>query len=253
MAITVKHGSKKSIPLMKELWSDVFGDTPEFIDLFFSAFYRPSRTLLAFEDGVLVAMLYYLDINARYNKKKLKCAYLYGVATRLSERRRGHFTRLHEALIEELRAKKYDAITVLPATDSLYGFYRNIGYTLPLKRFQYKLRTQDITETDDLEAIWQLKKENHRRSASGLSILETLPQFIESRKEHLFFSCENSYLAFAPGKDGYELYEVIEAQGDDLPVEKVHYEKSALMMDLTGTVDPELIEKQKAEFSYLLS
>ena len=189
----------------------------------------------------------------KYNKKKLKCAYLNGVATRLSERRRGHFTRLHETLIGELRTKKYDAVTVLPASDSLYAFYRSMGYTLPLKKFQYKLLTHDLTEAEDLEAIWQLKKENHRRSASGLSILETLPQFLESRREHKFFSYGRSYMAFAPVSDGYELYEVIEAEGDDLPVERVHYEKSALMMDLSGTVDPELIEKQKAEFSYLLN
>lgn len=253
MAITVKHGSKKSIPLMKELWREVFGDTPEFTDLFFSAFYRPSRTLLAFENGVLVAMLYYLDINAKYNKKRLKCAYLYGVATRLSERRRGHFTRLHETLIEELRAKKYNAVTVLPASDSLYSFYRSMGYTLPLKKFRYKLQTHDITEVSDLEAIWQLKRENHRRSSSGLSILETLPQFIESRRDHKFFSCGSSYLAFEPTPEGYRLYEVIEAEGDELPVERVHYEKSALMMDLSDMIDPELIEKQKAEFNYLLN
>ena len=54
MAITVKHGSKKSIPLMKELWREVFGDSEEFTDIFFSKFYRPSRTLLAFESAATV-------------------------------------------------------------------------------------------------------------------------------------------------------------------------------------------------------
>lgn len=253
MAITVKHGSKKSIPLMKALWREVFGDSEEFTDAFFSSFYRPSRTLLAFENGELVSMLYYLDVNAKYFKKKYKCAYLYGVATKLSERRRGHFSMLHRIMEEELRAKHYDGILVLPADEPLYGLYRSKGYTIALKKFEYRLLTPDITETDDIEAVWRLKQENYKRSSVGLAVLETLPQFIESRREHKFFRHGNSYLIFAPTSKGYSLYETVEAYGDNLPAERIHYEKSAMLFDLSGRIDTELTEKQKPEFNYLLN
>lgn len=253
MPITVKHGSKKNIPMMKALWREVFGDSEEFIDLFFSKFYRPSRTLLAFEDGELVSMLYYLDVKAKYFKKNLKCAYLYGVATKLSERRRGHFRRLHAQLLEELAEKHYEAVAVLPANESLYGLYREMGYTISMKRFNYKLLTQDIDEVMDLEAVWNAKKEIYKATSTGLAMLETLPQFLESRKDHKFFAYSSSYLAFAPCDDGYVLYETIDPDGCGVPVEQVHYERSALILDLSGRLDPELIEKQKPQFNYLLN
>ncbi len=253
MPVTVKHGSKKSIPKMKALWRETFGDSDEFIDTFFSDFYKPSKTLLAFESGELVSMLYRMDVNVKYFKKKLKCAYLYGVATKLEERRRGHFTRLHGKMLEELRDRHYDAVIVLPENESLYSLYRDIGYNISLKRFNYKLFTQDIEETHDVDAIWRAKKELHRSSSFGISVLETLPQFKESRRGHRFFAYGTAFLAFAPGESGYSLYEIISPQGESVPVEQVHYEKSALIMDLTGALDRDLIEKQKPQLSYLLN
>lgn len=253
LPIIIKHGSKKSIPLMKSLWREVFGDDDAFIDCFFSNFYRPSRTFLAFEDGRLVSMLYYMDVNAKYFKKKMKCAYLYGVATTLSERRRGHFRRLHEMFLEEISKKKYDMAVVLPENEGLYGLYKSIGYTMSMKKFTYKLLTQDIEEVKDIERVWEKKKEIYRDSATGLHILETLPQFTESRRNHKFFSYGSSFFAFAPKSESYELYEAIFPSGESIPAEAVHYERSALIMDITGKLDPEQIEKQKPEFNYLLN
>lgn len=253
MPITVKHGSKKSIPLMTELWRDVFHDSDEFIDTFFSKFYRPRRTLLAFEGKKLVSMLFYMDVNCKYFKKKIKCAYLYGVATKLSERRRGHFRLLHERLIEELRARRYDAVLVMPAEDSLFNFYKDFGYTISLKRFEYALTTSDIEETHDLSEIWQAKRELFKKSSFGLEVLETLDQFIESRKDHKFFRYGTSFLAFAKQDGKFVLYETVCPNGENVPVEKTHYERSAQLYDLNGILDPELLEKQKPELSYLLN
>lgn len=253
MPITVKHGSKKSIPLMKELWREVFHDSDEFIDTFFSTFYRPRRTLLAFEGKELVSMLFCMDVGARYFRKKVKCAYLYGVATKLSERRRGHFRMLHERLIEELRARHYDAVLVMPAEDSLFNFYKDFGYTISLKRFEYALTTSDIEEVHDLSEIWQAKRELFKKSNYGLQVLETEAQFIESRKDHKFFRYGSSYLAFAKEKGRYVLYETICPNGEGVPVERTHYERSAQLYDLNGVMDAELLEKQKPELSYLLN
>ncbi len=253
MPITVKHGSKKRIPPMKELWREVFGDSDEFIDTFFANFYRPSRAFLAFGGKELVSMLYYMDVNLKYFGKKLKCAYLYGVATKLSERRQGHFRLLHDRLIEELKAKKYEAVLVIPANEGLFGLYRDMGYTVSFKRFEYKLLTQDITEVTDTDAVWLAKKELHKRNYTGISLLETQSQFAESRKEHKFFCSGGSYLAFAPSPKGYVLYETISPNGESPPVEQVHYERSALLFDFNEKIDPELAEKQKPQLSCLLN
>ncbi len=253
MPVTVKHGSKKRIAQMKELWREVFKDSDEFIDTFFASFYRPSRAFLAFEDKELVSMLYYMDVNLKYFGKRIKCAYLYGVATKLSERRQGHFRTLHSKLIEELRAKKYEAVVVIPANEGLFSLYKDMGYTVSFKRFEYKLLTQDITEVTDIDSVWLAKKEIHKHTRTGISLLETQVQFKESRKEHKFFLNGDTYLAFAPSPKGYVLYETLSPNGESPPVEQVHYERSALLLDLTDKIDPELAEKQKPQLSYLLN
>ncbi|MBE6701641.1 MAG: GNAT family N-acetyltransferase [Ruminococcaceae bacterium] len=253
MALCIKHGSKKSLPLMKALWKDTFHDSDEFIETFFEKFYRPRKTLLLFDGKELVSMLFYMDVGMKYFRRRIKCAYLYGVATRLDERRRGHFSRLHGKLIEELTDRKYDAVLVLPASENLFGFYKNYGYTHSLKRFEYELLTLDITEVKDLKPIWEMKKEIFKKSKEGLKVLESEEQFMESRKGHKFFSSDSAYLAFAPKGDKFILYEVISYDRELAKCELIHYERSASLLDLTGKLDPEQIEKQKPQLSYLLN
>ena len=253
MALKICRGTKKALPAMKALWLDVFEDSEEFTDLFFSKFYKPRKAFLGFDKNELVSMLFYMDVNVKYDGRRLKCAYLYGVATKLSERRQGHFTALHNALLDELRLKKYDLIITIPQSEALFSFYKDIGYTLPLRRCEYELETIDIIPVENLEDIWEKKKEIHKKSRQYLSVLETLDQFIESRRDHRFFSYEGGYLGFYPTGKGFRLYDIISSDPLRAPVKLVHYERSALIFDLTSRLDPQRIEKEKPIFSFLLN
>lgn len=251
--ITVKHASKKALPALKALWKEAFGDSDEFIEIFFSEFYRPRKTYVLFDGKEAVSMLYYMDVKAKYCGKRLKCAYLYGVATRLAERRQGHFRRLHDKLIEDLRQKNYDAVLVMPADDTLFNMYKDLGYSISLKRFEYELLTSDIDQVEDPMTVWQAKKEIYKRSRTGLAVLESEAQFLESRRDHRFFKCGDSYLAFAPTPGGYTLYETVSPTGENPPVQQTHYERSAQLYDLNFIMDEEMLEKQKPQLSYLLN
>ncbi len=253
MSVILRQGSKKSIPLMKALWKEVFGDSDAFIDMFFSVFYKPSKAYLAFDGEELVSMLFYMDTGLKYFKKSLKCAYLYGVATKASERSQGHFHLLHEKLLSDLENKRYDAVLVIPQSDSLASFYRELGYNCNIRRFEYRLLTHELEEVANPEEIWAVKKALHRRSSYGLSILETKLQFIHSREGHKFFRQGDTYFSFCPTKSGYRLYEALTPTHHSIPAERIHYEKSACLMDMTGAMDRELIEKQKPQLSFLLN
>ncbi|MBQ7897576.1 MAG: GNAT family N-acetyltransferase [Clostridia bacterium] len=253
MPLKILHGSKKCLPSMKALWRDTFCDSDEFIDLFFSEFYKPRKAFLRFDGDELVSMLFYMDLKVKFDGRRFKTAYLYGVATKLSERRQGHFTALHNALLEELKAKKYDLVVTIPQNDSLFSFYKDIGYTLPLRRCEYELETLDVERADDLSQVWAKKKELHKKSRQAMSILESESQFIESRREHRFFSYDDGYLGFYPTKDSFRLYDIISDDPLHAPVKLVHYERSALIMDLTKRLDPERIEKEKPVLSFLLN
>lgn len=249
----IVRGSKKHLDKMKNLWRDTFGDTDEFIDLFFEKFYRPRKTFLRFEKGTLVSMLFYMDTKVKYDGKRLKTAYLYGVATKLSERRQGHFTALHKALLDELREKKYDLIITLPENDALFSFYKEIGYTLPLRRCEYALHTLDLSPVSDPKEVWLYKKELHKKSRSGLSVLESEEQFLETVKEHKIFRYNGGYLIFYPKDEGFVLYGIISSDPAHAPTSLVHYERSALILDITGKLDPERIDKEKPILGFLMN
>lgn len=253
MAFKICHGSKKALPLMKALWLEVFGDSEEFTDLFFSRFYKPRKAFLRYDKDELVSMLFYMDLKVKYDGRRLKCAYLYGVGTKLSERRQGHFSALHHAFLEELAEKKYDIIITIPQNESLFSFYKNIGYDLPLRRCEYELETIEIEPVDNFNEIWEKKKELHKKSRQFLSILESEEQFIESRRDHKFFSYGDGFLGFYPDGKGYKLYDIISEDPLHAPVKLTHYERSALIRDLTGRLDEERIEKEKPVFSFLLN
>lgn len=253
MPLKLLHGSKKLLPSMKTLWRDTFGDSDEFIDLFFTKFYKPRKAFLRFDGDELVSMLFYMDLKVKFDGRSFKTAYLYGVATKLSERRQGHFTTLHNALLDELKEKKYDLIVTIPQNESLFSFYKDIGYTLPLRRCEYELETLNLERVEDLSQIWQKKKELHKKSRQSMSILESEELFIESRREHRFFSYDGGYLGFYPADGSYKLYDVISNDPLHAPLKLVHYERSALIMDLTGRLDGERIEKEKPVFSFLLN
>lgn len=251
--LKILHGSKKYIPSMKALWKKTFNDDESFIDLFFDEFYTPRRAFLRFDGEKLVSMLFYLDLKVKLDGRRLKCAYLYAVATELSERRQGHFTALHNALLSHLQEKKYDIIITVPEKDSLFNFYKNIGYNLTLRRLEYELETLDLTLVSDLSKVWELKKALHKKSRQGLSILESEKQFLVTAEEHRYFESKGSYFGFYPQKDGYCLYNVISEVPSSVPVKLVHYSRSALIYDITGRLDPERMEKEKPVFNFLLS
>ena len=253
MQRVIVRGSKKHLNKMKNLWRDTFGDTDEFIDLFFEKFYRPRKTFLRFEGNTLVSMLFYMDLKVKYDGKRLKTAYLYGVATRLSERRQGHFTALHETLLEELREKKYDIIITIPQNDALFSFYKEIGYTLPLRRCEYALHTMNLSPVNDPKEAWLLKKELHKKSRSGFSLLESEEQFLETVREHRLFRYDGGYLAFYPKEEGFVLYGIISDDPAHAPTSLIHYERSALIRDITGKLDPERIDREKPILAFLMS
>ncbi len=253
MQRVIVKGAKKHLEQMKNLWRDTFGDTDEFIDLFFEKFYRPRKTFLRFDGDTLVSMLFYMDVRVKYDGKRLKTAYLYGVATRLSERRQGHFTALHQALLDELREKKYDLIITIPQNDSLFSFYKEEGYTLSLRRCEYALYTMNLTPVTDPHEVWLLKKELHKKSRSGFSLLESEEQFFETVREHRLFKYDGGYLAFYPKDGGYVLYGIISSAPTHSPTELIHYERSALVRDITGKLDPERIDKEKPVLAFLMS
>ena len=113
--------SEEEAPL-RALFTEAFGDEG-FTDLFFRTGYAPERCLAAF-DGALLAALHWFDCSLEGKK----AAYIYGIAAFESCRGRGVGSALIRAALEVLEKRGYEAVFLVPAEPSLFGYYERFGF-----------------------------------------------------------------------------------------------------------------------------
>ena len=113
------------IPGLRDLWKKAFGDTDEFLDLFFSTAYAPDRCRCIAQDAAVQSVLYWFDCELAGQKM----AYIYAVATDPDCRGRGLCRMLMEDTAEILRSRDYAAAILLPQEEWLIQMYAGMGFT----------------------------------------------------------------------------------------------------------------------------
>lgn len=108
---------------LRALFTEAFHD-PGFTELFFEKGYAPDRCFAAAENGILAAM-HWFDCSA--NGKR--AAYVYGIATLERHRGRGIGSRLIRAGLAHLEGLGYEAVLLVPAEESLIGYYARFGFS----------------------------------------------------------------------------------------------------------------------------
>lgn len=109
-------------PRLRDLFTEAFGDEG-FTGLFFSRGYSPDRCLAAFDTGLLGA-LHWFDCRLEGQR----AAYLYGIAAFHDCRGRGIGSGLIRAALAELDRRGYGAVFLVPAEESLFGYYTRFGF-----------------------------------------------------------------------------------------------------------------------------
>lgn len=117
----IGFAEKKDFEQIISLWHDVFGDSPEFVKEYLNRFYN--RVLLYREGEEIAGMLSLLDLS----EGKKTGYYIYAVATDERYRLRG----IASALIEYAKSlcRKDEFLILVPAEDSLFGFYEKLGFS----------------------------------------------------------------------------------------------------------------------------
>ena len=118
------HPLDAQIPQLRTLWKLAFGDTDEFLDLFFSTAYAPDRCRCIREGSLTPAALYWLDMDCDGQK----FAYIYAVATDPGFRGRGLCRALMEDTAGVLTARGYDGAILVPQDQGLRAMYGRMGY-----------------------------------------------------------------------------------------------------------------------------
>lgn len=112
------------VPQLRQLWRLAFGDTEDFLDLFFSAAYIPQRCRCITEDGQVLAALYWFDCCCQ----RQKIAYVYAVATHPDHRGKGLCRALMASCHSHFSAQGYAGSLLVPENEGLRQMYRAMDY-----------------------------------------------------------------------------------------------------------------------------
>ena len=112
------------IPQLRQLWKEAFGDTDDYLDIFFQTGFSPDRCRTLWAEDQLAAALYWFD--CQWEDKPI--AYLYAVATAERFRNRGCAGYLLQDTNRHLKALGYHGSILVPATAQLFSFYEKQGY-----------------------------------------------------------------------------------------------------------------------------
>lgn len=114
------------IPALKALWKQAFGDSDEFLSLFFEKVFSCQRCRCVFSDAEPVAAVYLFD--AQWQEKKL--CYLYALAVAENRRGQGLSRLLLADTHSKLQLAGYAGAVLEPANDWLKDYYEKLGYRL---------------------------------------------------------------------------------------------------------------------------
>lgn len=187
---------------LRTLWQEAFLDTQFFIDAFFQTAFSGERCRCAVEDDRVVAALYWFTCSC----KGRNLAYLYAVATAKEYRGMGICHRLMEDTHAHLKAIGYDAVVLVPGSESLFRFYEHMGYRICSKIGEICCNASD--EKIPLEIIDRYEYEHLRRKflpengvlqeSENLDLLERVENFYKGeefvlmghREEEMFVGVE---------------------------------------------------------------
>jgi len=127
--VNVSLSRPDDVPALRALWGQAFGDGPALLDAFFSRLYRPEDAFVIRAGNTVQSMAFQIPMTLRSGAQSWRAAYLYAVATGRAARGRGCATALLTFAAEELTARGYRLLLLVPGGAGLREFYRARGFS----------------------------------------------------------------------------------------------------------------------------
>ncbi len=125
----IRFAEPRDHPRLKTLWREAFGDSRESVDAYFTVRHRDENMLVETHGDTVTGMLSMLPVTLRENGGRAFAArYIYAVATDVRFRGQGVSTALLSAAHAHMERLGEAAGILVPASESLFGFYGNRGY-----------------------------------------------------------------------------------------------------------------------------
>jgi predicted acetyltransferase len=152
---------------LKAIWKQVFGDSDEFIDLFFRNRYSVDSALVYRQAGRITSMIFFPGYDFKYGENYGRLGYICGAATLPDFRGRGIMSELIAGAFDEMRSRGDEFSALIPASDSLYAYYAKFGYQDFFYRKRYVVKrvagdgepSYRLLPAADFERIYEIYSE----------------------------------------------------------------------------------------------
>lgn len=199
---------------LKEIWQRAFGDSDEYISLFFTYAYDNAETFAEFDGEKIVSVLYLLSCEIRVGDKLYKGRYLYAAATMPEYRSRGIMSRLIREAQSHAEKQALDFIALVPGQESLYDYYRRFSFESTMFKSKGVLEgtAQGDCPSDELtfDEVY-----NRRKNIPG-DLLMPCYSFFSYALHCLSFY---GYGLYPVGKEGYIIYSSRDGLAEELIAE----------------------------------
>lgn len=126
MRYRLRKSRKGDEPELKNIWRICFGDSDEYINVFFEKIYIPGSAAVAeTEEGHICSAMYTLEAGVSGGEK---CGYLYALGTLPEYRGRGIGEAVTRKAAELGFDRGFDLCVTCPASKTLFDYYRGMGF-----------------------------------------------------------------------------------------------------------------------------
>lgn len=140
-----------------DMWKTVFGDSDEYMEIYFREKYRNENTLIYFESGKAVSSLQMLPFDFSFHGSEIPVAYFSGLCTLPEARQKGFMGSLIKKSFGEMDEKGIPLAILVPQDETIMKFYRQFGFTqtfnagIPLPNLQ-----KIMVESENLHNAYEI-------------------------------------------------------------------------------------------------
>ena len=132
----------KYIPTLTDLWHKVFGDSEEYIKLFFDKAYYDCDCFAEIDEDTIVSAFYLLKCSIKFEGKTYNGRYLYAAATLPEHRGKSLMSKLINEALKYGKNEKLDFIALVPADDGLYDYYGRFGFKESMYKYMVEISSE---------------------------------------------------------------------------------------------------------------
>ncbi|HOO25533.1 MAG TPA: GNAT family N-acetyltransferase [Clostridiales bacterium] len=138
----IRFADKEDLKSVMTLWQSCFGDEIIYIENFLNNVFSEKNCLIYQEEEEIVSFLFLLESPFVSGEQIVNGAYIYAACTNKAKRGKGYMGALMNYVAKYGAKKGYEVLYLVPADNSLFGFYEKFGYEKAFKRKEFILNRE---------------------------------------------------------------------------------------------------------------